>query len=107
MRKTDLVKSIHASLPPFHRRRISKAIVNLVIEEMATTIIAATLNGEMVNIEHFGTWEPMKLRGPKNQRSVTGTMKRTEEYIRIIFRASNNWKGLLRDRLKRARKKED
>jgi nucleoid DNA-binding protein len=107
MKKMELIKSIHASLPPFQQRRISKAIVKMVIDEMATTIIAATMNGESVNIEHFGIWEPMKLKGPKNQKCIAGTLKAVEEYIRIIFTADKTWKDLLKNRLKQAKKQED
>lgn len=96
-----MIKEVYDAMPQYYRTRFGMDGVRRVVDEVFTTIIAATLQGEDVRIKKFATLYPM-MRAPHLAYSAKGARtKMSKPYIRIMFKASGAWKKALADTLKR------
>jgi len=93
--RTELIREVHDSLSAKDQRLIGLAGVRRVVDETFDTIIAATLQGEPVEIRRFATFRP-QLRAPHYAFSGKERKKiMSRPYIRIVFSASKAWKRAL------------
>lgn len=101
MTRSELIKEVYNALPIYYRTRFGMNGVQRVVDEVFTSIIAATLQGEDVRIKKFATFYP-KLCPPR--RAFSGKERKlvmSKPHVRIIFKASDVWKRALADTLKR------
>lgn len=107
MTKTELLKEVCDALPIYYRTRFGKKGVQRVVDEVFTTIISATLQGEDVRIKNFATFYPM-MRAPHMAYSAKGAKtKMSKPYLRIMFKTSVAWKRALAETLKRKKASDD
>ena len=95
MNRTELIRDVYDSLPPYYKNRFGLRGVRRIIDEAFDSIIAATLQGETVEIRGFASFRP-QLRAP--HKAFSGKERKTvmsKPYIRIVFSAGKAWKRAL------------
>ena len=102
MNRTQLRKEVLKALPPFYRRRLGQLahrIATLMVDTTLSTIMDATLRGEKVVLDGFGSFDT-SVRKPHlvyTNLSKQPEYKVTRPYVRVFLRPCTAWKKQLAD----------
>lgn len=97
MTKNELIQEIYEVLPTKYKMHYSRKLVQLVVDELFTAIIAATLQGEEVRIRHFASFSPRFQKPHRYYNAKHKGLVMSKPYMRVAFRASSLWRKSLRD----------
>lgn len=81
-------------MPPFYRLKLSKPLINMVIDYMFDIIVEELLVGVPVQIRGYGVLDPKVIRGRRTRDYKTGDIKDVKPFLHVTFKLARKWKRI-------------